>query len=236
MVRASRATGSGAHASPTDAIARCTGPFNAAAMNAALATANSVLDMHCAHMRRLYLLPRDREPMRDTRRLNGMQQRRLLATVFVGVVLSVLVSGCGDDSLDQSTSAPPADNSGDSGSVSSPPAVPGQVPPDGSGGSGQAATIKSRTDLTATSPVTPESVTADPTNDRRLLVRFWGGVEPCFGVEVRVVESANDVKVTVLGGVPPEGRDRACIALAKHYQATADLQSPLGSRTIVATK
>ena len=52
-VRASRATASGSVARPTDASARCTGPFNAAAINAALATANSVLLMHCAHMRRL---------------------------------------------------------------------------------------------------------------------------------------------------------------------------------------
>jgi hypothetical protein len=107
------------------------------------------------------------------------------------------------------------------------------VPP---AGSGQAQPIRSRTDLVNARPIDPESVTRDPSNDKRLLVRFWGGVEPCFGVEVRVVESATDVKITVLGGVPPEGRDRACIALAKLYEASVDLRSPLGSRTIIVAK
>ena len=68
---------------------------------------------------------------------------------------------------------------------------------------------------------------ADPANNQRLLIRFWGGVEPCFGVEVRVVESTTDVKVTVLGGAPPDARERkSCIALAKLYEATADLKTP----------
>lgn len=162
-----------------------------------------------------------------------MQRRRLCSALFATLALSVPVTSCGDDSLEQGTTAPPANDSRDSGSVSSPPANPGESPPDRAG---QAATIMSRNDLTATSPLEPESVTVDPNNDRRLLVRFWGGVEPCFGVQIRAAETTSEVKVTVLGGVPPEGRDRACIALAKSYQATVDLQNPLGARTITIAK
>jgi hypothetical protein len=157
--------------------------------------------------------------------------KRLLVPLVAGAILALLTAACGDDSIDQGTTAPRSDDP--SGSVSSPPANPGGAPPTGAGG---AAPIKSRNDLVGATPLEPESVVVDPANQRRLLVRFWGGVEPCFGVELRAVESANDVKVTVLGGAPPEGRDRACIALAKLYEATIDLKDPLGTRTIVVTK
>jgi hypothetical protein len=162
-----------------------------------------------------------------------MTQRRLLAALIAGLALSALVSSCGDDVIEQGTTAPPATDSRDSGSVASPPAAPDAPPPAGSGG---AAAIQSRSDLVGASPLEPESVVTDPSNDRRLLVRFWGGVEPCFGAEIRVAESATDVKVTVLGGAPPGAQSRTCIALARLYQATVELQSPLGSRTIVVAK
>ena len=159
-----------------------------------------------------------------------MRRNRFLASLTFLLGLLILVASCGDDALEQDTTAPP---SGDSGSVSSPPQT-GDNPP--SGGTGQAASIRSRTDLIDARPLDPESVTIDPSSPERLVVRFWGGVEPCFGAEVRVVESATDVKVTVLGGAPPDARERTCIALAKLYEAVVDLQNPLGSRTIIVTK
>jgi hypothetical protein len=159
-----------------------------------------------------------------------MRRIRPLASLAVVVGLFLLVTSCGDDVIEQGTTAPPSD---DSGSASSPSQTGGTPPP---AGSGQGASIRSRSDLIDARPLDPESVTADPANNSRLLVRFWGGVEPCFGVEVRVVESTTDVKVTVLGGAPPDARERTCIALAKLYESAVDLRSPLGSRTIVVTK
>ena len=160
-----------------------------------------------------------------------MRRTHPLASLAVVFGLLFLVTSCGDDAIEQSTTAPPSD---DSGSVSSPPQT-GVTPPPAPG-SGQGASIRSRSDLIDARPLDPESVAADPANNSRLLVRFWGGVEPCFGVDVRVVESATDVKVTVLGGAPPDARERTCIALAKLYESPVDLRSPLGARTIVVTK
>jgi hypothetical protein len=160
-----------------------------------------------------------------------MRLRSSIPGLLVLVPVLTLLAGCGDDTIDQSTSAPPT--SDPSGSVSSPPLTTntGSLPT-----GGQAAPIRSRTDLVDARAFEPESVTVDPTNDKRLVIRFWGGVEPCFGVEVRVVESPTDVKVTVLGGAPPDARDKSCIALAKYYEASADLASALGSRAIVVMK
>ena len=171
-----------------------------------------------------------REPTGASRRLMVMRRTRPLASLAVAFGLLFLVTACGDDGIEQSTTAPPSD---DSGSVSSPPQTGGTPSPPASG---QGASIRSRSDLIDARPLDPESVTADPANNSRLLVRFWGGVEPCFGVELRVVESSTDVKVTVLGGAPPDARERTCIALAKLYESAVDLRSPLGARSIVVTK
>ena len=155
-----------------------------------------------------------------------MRSRHFLA-LLLAIPLSLLGVACGDDVVEQGTAAPPT--SDPSGSASSPPLGSS----DGSIPGGEAAAIRSRTDLTGARAFEPESVAADPSNNQRLLIRFWGGVEPCYGVEVRVVESATDVKVTVLGGTPPDALARSCIALAKLYQATVDLKSPLATRAIV---
>jgi hypothetical protein len=159
-----------------------------------------------------------------------MRSRHFLTALFLAIPLSLLGVACGDDTIDQGTAAPPT--SDPSGSASSPPLgnIDGTVP------GGGAAAIRSRSDLIDPRAFEPESVSGDPTNNQRLLIRFWGGVEPCYGVEVRVVESTSEVKVTVLGGTPPDAQAKSCIALAKLYQATADLKTPLGSRAIVITK
>ena len=159
-----------------------------------------------------------------------MRLRSSIPALLVLTPLLALLAACGSDTTDQSTTSPPT--SDPSGSVSSPPLTTGV----GAIPTGQAAPIRSRTDLTDARVFEPESVTVDPSNNQRLVIHFWGGVEPCFGAEVRVVESPTDVKVTVLGGTPPDARDKSCIALAKYYEASADLKSALGSRTIVVMK
>ena len=161
-----------------------------------------------------------------------MRLRQHFPVLFFSITLSVL-AGCGDDAIEQGTTSPPT--SDPSGSVSSPPLPDsGGTAPDP--GTGQAGPIRSRTDLIDPRPFEPTSVIADPSNNQRLLIRFWGGVEPCFGVEIRIVETTSDVKVTVLGGSPPDAIGRSCIALAKLYEASADLKTPLGTRAIVVVK
>ena len=162
-----------------------------------------------------------------------MRLRHHLPSLSLAIALSVVGVACGDDTIEQSTASPPT--SDPSGSASSPtlPAVDGAIP---APGGGQADSIRSRSDLTGARAFEPESVAGDPSNHQRLLIRFWGGVEPCFGVEIRVVETSADVKVTVLGGTPPGAESKSCIALAKLYQVSADLKSPLGTRSIVVEK
>jgi|KBSSwiStaDraftv2_1062776.scaffolds.fasta_scaffold1071670_2 hypothetical protein len=160
-----------------------------------------------------------------------MRSRLWVPAAFLTLTLFGATAGCGDDALVQGTASPPTSDPSDS--VSSPPQPVGTVP---GAGTGQASPIRSRTDLVGARAFEPESVTVDPSNNQRLLVRFWGGVEPCFGVEVRAVESATDVTVTVLGGAPPDVASKTCIALAKLYEASIDLKSPIGSRSIVVGK
>src|SRR5688572_15791875 len=122
-----------------------------------------------------------------------MRLRHFIPSLVLAIPLSVLGVACGDDDIEQNTASPPS--SEPSGSVSSPPLPDGTIL---APGTGQADSIRNRTDLIAARAFEPESVAADPSNNQRLLIRFWGGVEPCFGVEVRVVETSADVRVTVL--------------------------------------
>ena len=156
-----------------------------------------------------------------------MRSRYFLAAIGLALGLFA-VAACGDEAIEQGTAASPT-REDPSGSVSSPPATGDST---GIGG-GQAAPIRSRSDLVDARAFEPDSVVVDPSNDQRLLIRFWGGVEPCYGVEVRVVETTTEVKLTILGGTPREAQGKSCIALAKFYEASADLASPLGARTIV---
>ena len=68
----------------------------------------------------------------------------------------------------------------------------------------------------------------------KLEVRFYSGVEDCYGVErVDVEESDAEVTVSVFTGSRPEARDLACIEIAELVAVVVTLDAPLGDRALV---
>ena len=69
-------------------------------------------------------------------------------------------------------------------------------------------------------------------DERTLEVRFWGGVEECYGVDrVDVEYGAKEVTVTVYQGRVPTAE--ACIEIAVLTAVRVKLEEPLAGRKIV---
>jgi hypothetical protein len=69
-------------------------------------------------------------------------------------------------------------------------------------------------------------------DERTIEVRFWGGVEECYGVDrVDVDYRANEVAVTVYQGRVPTAD--VCIEIAVLTAVRVRLDEPLAGRTIV---
>ena len=69
-------------------------------------------------------------------------------------------------------------------------------------------------------------------DERTLEVRFWGGVEECYGVDrVDVEYGETDVTVTVFQGRVPTAE--ACIEIAVLTAVRVTLDEPLAGRKIV---
>ncbi len=78
--------------------------------------------------------------------------------------------------------------------------------------------------------------TATVVDGETLLIRFVGGVAPCFALgRVDVVETDTDITVTLFTGNEPEVNDgpTACIEIAAYYEVEVQLEAPAGDRTIV---
>lgn len=73
---------------------------------------------------------------------------------------------------------------------------------------------------------------AEVLNQRTLLVRFWGGVEECYGVDrVEVKYGAEEVTLTVYEGLVPSAE--VCIEIALLKAVRVSLDEPLAGRQIV---
>jgi hypothetical protein len=69
-------------------------------------------------------------------------------------------------------------------------------------------------------------------DERTLEVRFWGGVEECYGVDrVDVVYGETEVTATVYQGRVPTAE--VCIEIAVLTAVRVKLDEPLAGRTIV---
>lgn len=69
-------------------------------------------------------------------------------------------------------------------------------------------------------------------DERTIEVRFWGGVEECYGVDrVDVEYGANEVAVTVYQGRVPTAE--VCIEIAVLTAVRVNLDEPLAGRQIV---
>ena len=70
--------------------------------------------------------------------------------------------------------------------------------------------------------------------DDKLEVAFYNGVTECYGVDrVEVLETDDEVTISVFtGGLPLEG-DVACIDLAQLQAVAVTLDAPLGDRPLI---
>lgn len=89
--------------------------------------------------------------------------------------------------------------------------------------------VEPRDDLVDPRPVGIEST--EPMDDRTLRVRFYGGVEDCYGLaRVDVEETADAVIVTLWEGRVPGAE--ICIEIAVWKAVDVTLESPLGGREV----
>lgn len=110
------------------------------------------------------------------------------------------------------------------------PVDPGATPPETTPGGARLVNPTPGLDGVAAAAI--DSVSELENN--KLEVRFYGGVEGCFGVDhIDVVESDTDVTITVSTGTPPEAAARSCIEIAELQAVIAALASPLNGRTII---
>jgi hypothetical protein len=143
------------------------------------------------------------------------------SSVLVGAVALVTLGACGGDDAGVTAADPDTPVSSPSSSDRGVPDPAGWQRIEATGGA-----------------TNPTSIAFDPgqadATDDGLLVRFYGGVDPCFVLDrAGVVETAQAVTVTLTGGAPAELQDAACIEIAVGYEVLVALDAPLGTRTVV---
>jgi hypothetical protein len=158
------------------------------------------------------------------------QVTRVLLSLLVVTALAV---GCGGDDggegevvaggassttvdPDSAVSSPPLDDDG-----ADPPATWARIEP--------------TEDLVDPTVATPDEIVADPDDPNAVLVRFYGGVEECFGARATVVEEgASEVRIRLELGGRPDAGDQACIEVAVAQELQLVLDAPVGDRTLTA--
>lgn len=142
--------------------------------------------------------------------------------LLIGVLL--VVAACGDDDVDVGSGGDP-----DTPVSNSPD--PGAGAADSAGG-GDPRIVEPTPGLDGVVVNAIDSVVLR--DDAELEVRFYGGVEECYGVDhVDVVETDVDVTVTVSTGSRPEAAGQACIEIAELQAVIVRLGQPLGDRAVI---
>lgn len=81
----------------------------------------------------------------------------------------------------------------------------------------------------------PQEILADPADDAVVLVRFYGGVQDCYGARATVLtQDAATVEIRLETGSQPDAGDRACIELAEAQELAVTLDAPVAGRTLTA--
>jgi hypothetical protein len=149
--------------------------------------------------------------------------RRVLLLSIAG--LALLLAGCGDDDggvvAGDDLDAPVSDE-------------PGTDPTSGSDdpGGDDLRVVEPTPGLDGTVENAIDS--ASVLENDKLEVRFYNGVEDCYGLDrVEVEETATDVTVTVVTGSRPDVAGRACIEIAELVVTVVTLDAPLGERTLI---
>lgn len=143
------------------------------------------------------------------------------------LLLTVLVLGpaaCGSDDDEVASNDPDTPVTQDPSLVDP---GPGTDP-----GAGGAAILTPTPGLDNPNPAAIDSVHS--TADNKLEVRFYNGVQECYGVDrVEVVETDTEVSLTVFTGSLPGNAARVCIDLAQLQAVAVTLDAPLGERAVV---
>jgi len=154
---------------------------------------------------------------------------RLLLALTLVLGLTAACSGDDGDTVTAGDDGTAADD-GDT-AVSSPPDTSGDVDP------GVTWTrIEPTPDLVNPVVATPDSIVPDPDDPNAVLVRFYGGVQECYGARATVVEqSASVVRIRLeTGGRPDLAPDVACIEIAEAQELQVVLDAPVAERELIA--
>jgi hypothetical protein len=176
--------------------------------------------------------------MRTSTQRTTASGARGLAIAF-GIVLgsvSVLAACGGDDDVALGADEPAASTTTVAPDATDDPDAPVSAPANDPGSTTPPAAPTRVTPTGDAVDVVPVSfdVNAVKAVDDGVLVRFWGGVEPCFALDRYTVnETDTTVTIGLFAGRPPGSGDVACIELAMEYEVQVPLSAPLGTRTVV---
>jgi hypothetical protein len=137
---------------------------------------------------------------------------------------SVQAGGDGGDAATTTTVDPDT-------AVSSPSSLPGTDEPTGPTWT----RIEPTDDLLDPVVATPEEIVPDPDDPNAVLVRFYGGVQECYGARARVFgEDDTVVRILLETGSQPDAGDQPCIEIAESQELQVVLDAPVGDRELLA--
>jgi hypothetical protein len=150
---------------------------------------------------------------------------------LLALLLLVPLAACGDDGGDASTDGP-------DDPVTTSPDDPVDDDGDGTGGTdpvepGGPAIVAPEPGLLNPNPSAIDSVVAVEGEGDKLEVRFYNGIQACYGLDrVEVDETDERVTIGIFTGVRPPG-DQVCIDIAELQATIVTLDAPLGDREVV---
>ena len=165
--------------------------------------------------------------------------------LFLSLLLVVaLAAACGDDggeveassaTTGPATTSPATTDPATTGPDSPVSSPAGTTPDDGTATDVVWARIEPTDDLIDRAIRDPDSVVPDPEDPNAVLVRFYGGVQDCYGARVVVVrQDAEEIVLRLETGGRPVAVDTACIDIAEAQELQVVLDAPVGDRLVVS--
>lgn len=155
----------------------------------------------------------------------------IVLPAVLAVALGLLLAACGssDDEVVSSGDTGTTDTTSPDTAVTMT-----SVPGDGGDAPVSWTRIEPTDDLVSPTVTEPTEIVADPEDDSVVLVRFYGGVQDCYGARATVDESDEAVVITLETGSRADAGDRACIEIAQAQELAVGLEAPLGDRELTA--
>jgi hypothetical protein len=160
--------------------------------------------------------------------------RRFLRLLLPLLVVTALAGACGGDDGDDDVST--AEPGGVTSTTLDPDTAVSSPAVDDDGAASDPAwqRIEPMDELMSSVVATPVELVPDPEDPNAVLVRFYGGVQPCNGAHVSAVETDTTVTVTLEVGSNPTAGGQACIEIAEAQELQVVLDAPVGDRELVA--